>query len=142
MESENKALVTRLVSEVWNERDLDVADEILAADYEGHGYGGGDVDRDGYKQFVDKHFDLFPDLEMSVDETIAEDEKVVARWTITGTQEGPVLGIEPTGKEVAVPGVTVYRVEDGRVVEDWNTPDPRALMKQLGVGPEALTGQA
>ncbi|MFC7044508.1 ester cyclase [Halobacteriaceae archaeon GCM10025711] len=140
-DSRPAALVTGLVDAVWNDRDLDAADDLLADDYVGHGYDDGDIDREGYKAFVEKHFGLFPDLTMTVRNTVVEDDRVAAHWEITGTHEAPVLGIEPTGERVTVPGMTIYRIEDGHVADDWTIPDVRSLLRQLGAGPHALAGQ-
>ena len=130
------ALVTGLVDAVWNDRDLDAADDLLADEYVGHGYDDGDIDREGYKAFVEKHFGLFPDLTMTVRNTVVDDDRVAAHWEITGTHEAPVLGIEPTGERVTGPGMTIYRIEDGRAAEKWLVFDALGLLRQIGAAPE------
>jgi steroid delta-isomerase-like uncharacterized protein len=77
----------------------------------------------------------FPDTRMTIEDEIAEGDKVVIRWTIRGTHKGEYMGIAPTGKEVTVTGISVYRIERGKIVEDWSNNDMLGMLQQLGAIP-------
>jgi steroid delta-isomerase-like uncharacterized protein len=86
----------------------------------------------------------FPDLERRIDDLIAEGDKVVARWTAQGTQTGEFQGLPPSGKVATSSGITIFRILDGRVVEEWSESDMLGLLQQLGAIPSgaATTGDA
>jgi steroid delta-isomerase-like uncharacterized protein len=126
--------------EIWNERNLDLADEYIAEDFVGHMIGEAEDlhGRDAYKSWVEGTHEMFPDLELAFDPVFASENVVCGQWTFTGTHEGeiPEYGIDPTGHEVEFSGLFIDRVEDGRVVEMWHMVDNLTLMQQLGVIPE------
>lgn len=134
----DEELVSRLVTDVWNEGRIEELDELLAPDFLGRGFGPEDLDRDGYEEFVIEHREIFPDLEFVLDDVIGEDDRVAIRWTRSGTQEKSVMGVEPTGDRISVSGMTIYRIADGRIAEAWNVRDTVAMLKQLGVFPGQL----
>ena len=81
--------------------------------------------------------EAFPNLNVTVEDEIAEDDKVVTRWTIRGTHQGEVEEFgPPTGRQVEIQGITIHRIEDGKIVEEWNSWDNMSLMQQLGLVPE------
>ena len=80
-------------------------------------------------------FTAFPDLRATVEDMVAEGDKVVTRWTMHGTHEGTLRDISATGKQVTVKGVTIKRIANGKVVEEWSLIDMLGLMQQLGVIP-------
>ncbi len=137
----NKELVSRLVTDVWNEGRIGELDDLLAPDFVGRGFGPKDLDRDGYEEFVIEHRDIFPDLEFVLDDVIGEGDRVAVRWTRSGSQEKSVMGVEPTGNRIAVSGMTIYRITDGRIAEAWNVRDTVAMLKQLGLVPTQFTGE-
>lgn len=133
---ENKALYRRWFEEVVNDGDLALADELLAPDYRLHFPGAPQpFDRDGHKQLVMMFRTGFPDWIETVDEVIAEADKVVIRVTGRGTHEGEFQGIPPTGASVTATGVGIGRIENGRIAESWAAYDALGLMQQLGAVP-------
>lgn len=92
-------------------------------------------DREGFKQFIKMVRDAFPDFHDTVEDLIAENDKVVLRVTCTGTHKGEFMGVPPTGKQVTVSAIAIYRFAGGKAVEHWNVTDRLSLMQQLGVIP-------
>jgi steroid delta-isomerase-like uncharacterized protein len=135
---ENKALVRRFVEEFWNEGDTTAVDELMAIDAAIHMPTGEVVDPEGFKRFVAMWRDAFPDWHSTVEELIAEGDRVAERWTGRGTHQGELQGIPPTGKRVEVPGSVFYRIVDGKIVEFRGQLDIMSLMQQIGAvpGPE------
>ncbi len=137
---ENKAIVRRIYDELWNERKLEVADEVIAADGRYVNYDTGLVpvpaDPEDMKQTVRAVTAGFPDNYHAVEEMIAEGDRVVARVTLTATHEGEFMGIAPTGRRIAITEIHIYRLEDGKVVEHRVGRDDLGAMRQLGVIPE------
>ena len=129
----NKALTRRHFEEDWNQGKLDVIDEIFATDYVGHQPGGTDIQGpEGLKQFVTMGRTAFPDIQFTVEDQIAEGDKVVIRWTLTGTHKGEYMGIPPTGVQVRVTGISFFRIAGGKIVERWLNRDALGMMQQLG----------
>jgi len=123
MLKENKATVRRLWEEVWNNRELDVVDEIMSPDYAAH-----------ERRFFPRWLETFPDTQFILYDMVAEGDKVVSRITFRGTQQGEYMGIAATGKQVEVKGVWIHRLEGGRIVEgqEWGYVDRLGLLRQLG----------
>lgn len=118
-ETGNKRIVCRIYDELWNERRLDVADEIIAEDATNYDTGFvpmpfGPEEMKGTIRVVTG---AFPDNHHEVEEVIAEGDTVVLRCTLTGKHEGLFMGIPPTGEEIEVSEVHVYRLSDGKIVE-------------------------
>ncbi len=133
---ENKAIARRLIDEFINKGDLSIADELFAEDFVNHDPGRGTTpDREGMKQFLINLRAAFPDQKLTVEDLIAEGDKVVLRFTGSGTHKGDLSGIPPTGKQFNVPGVSILRIADGKVVERWNVSDYLLLLQQLGIIP-------
>ena len=131
---ENKALVRRLFEEVWNQGNLDVIDEIFAADYVGHMPGSPDIHGpEAGKQFVTMFRTAFPDIKFTVEDQIAEGDKGVTRWTYTATHKGEWMGIPPSGVQVALTGISIDRFAGGKIVESWDNLDDLGLFQQLGM---------
>jgi predicted ester cyclase len=87
----------------------------------------------GIKQFWTGFFAAFPDLSLSLETLVADDDNVVVGLTVTGTHTGPLMGIEPTGKKISVRGIQIGRYEDGMLVERWGSTDQLGMLQQLGV---------
>jgi steroid delta-isomerase-like uncharacterized protein len=138
MSEQNKAIVRRLVEELWNKGNLSLADELFAPTYTHHDASTPDVGRgpEGEKKRVTLYRTAFPDLRLTVEDMIAEGETVVARWSCRGAHRGDLSGIAPTGKQFAISGVTIARFAGGKMVEGWVNWDALSLMQQLGVVPE------
>ena len=134
----NKAVARRFLEEVFSQGNLAVADEITAADHVNLGPAalpGLPPGPEGNKQLVMLYRNAFPDVQFTVDEQIAEGDKVVTRWTGRGTHEGELAGIPATGKSTTVTGIAVNRIVNGKIVESWGIFDQFGLMQQLGVIP-------
>jgi steroid delta-isomerase-like uncharacterized protein len=133
-ESENKAVVQRFIDEVLNQGKLETADEIVAEDFvELDPLPGQRQGRGGLKEIVALLRTAFPDMHWSVDETIAAGEKVVTRFTWTGTHKGDFLGIPATGRLVSVKGVVIDRIVGGKMTDSRILMDNLGMMQQLGV---------
>lgn len=133
-ESENKAVVQRFIDEVLNQGKLETADEIVAEDFvELDPLPGQRQGRGGLKEIVALLRTAFPDMHWSVDETIAAGEKVVTRFTWTGTHKGEFLGIPATGRPVSVKGVVIDRIVGGKMTDSRILMDNFGMMQQLGV---------
>ncbi len=136
MSAENKALSRRTIEEIYNKGNLSIINEIYATDFINHSAPPGlTPDREGYKQFASMYRSAFPDLQMTVEDQIAEGDKVTTRWTATGTHKGELMGIAPTGKQVTVTGIAISRYAGGKLVEAWNEFDQANMLQQLGVLP-------
>jgi steroid delta-isomerase-like uncharacterized protein len=132
---ENKTRIRRFYDE-FNKRNLAALDDIIAPHAVDHsappGQPGG---IEGFRQFAGMILTAFPDLHFTVEDMIAEGDKVVARVTIRGTHQGMFLGIPPSGKHVTSTGIEIYRIAGSKVVEHWNNYDDLGLLQQLGVVP-------
>ena len=133
--AENKSLVRRFYEEVWSRGNLEVAEEVFAADYERHDLRPTEALRGpaGQKQIAADFRAAFPDLRWNVELLVAEGDYVVGRWTAEGTHRGPWGSIAPSGKSMKLSGVNIFRFEKGKVAEIWNYRDDLGLMQQLGV---------
>lgn len=129
-----KELVRRSNEEVWAQGKLDVLDEYVAADYIEHNTAMPEPIRGpaGYKRNVRKVREAFPDLSVRTDDLIGEGNRVVTRFTLTGTHENEFMGIEPTGESVEIQGISIGSFDDGTLVEGWTNVDVMGLMQQLG----------
>lgn len=139
--SANKEIVRRLVNGVWADRNLAIVDELIAPDYVGHDPTQPEPIRgpEGYRQFVGMYQAAFEDGMVTIDDEIAEGDLVVTRWTGRGTHTGELMGIAPTGKEVTVSGITISRLANGKIAEDWELMDALGMMVQLGAVPQPAT---
>ena len=116
---ENKALIRRF-TEAGNNLDFDALDEIMATDYKPHDpLPNQPTGREGFKQTTRALFKVFPDLKITIEDVIAEGDKVVARVTGIGTHQGEFMGIAPTGKKVTVSYIRIFRIANGKITEDW-----------------------
>ena len=129
---ENKAIFRRYVEEVTNRGNLEIADEIFGR-YIAHQSDGSTLERvpEDVKRFTEEYRSAFPDWRISIDEQIAEGDKVVNRVTLRGTHQSQFRDMEPTGKEIEIKAVTIFRFsEEGKVVETWDYFDQLRLMRQ------------
>jgi steroid delta-isomerase-like uncharacterized protein len=128
---QNKAVYRRFIQEVFNEGRLDALDALLSPSYVFHDAPPGPQ---AIAEVVRMFRAAFPDLAITIDELVAEGDKVCARATTRGTHRGPIFGFPSTGKPVTMTGLTMVRIVDGRVVESWVKNDVAGLMRQLGAG--------
>jgi steroid delta-isomerase-like uncharacterized protein len=124
---ENKALVRREQQELWNRTgDLDAAEELFAPDQ-----------AEAAKQEAADFRRGFPDVISTIEDLIAEGDKVVARWRSRATHQGDYMGIPASGKEVQFTGISFYRIEEGKIAESWSVEDQFGLMRQIGAVAES-----
>ena len=136
MPEENKAVIRRYIEEVFNQGNLSVVEEFVTDGYIDHDpVNPGARGPDGVRSIAKKYRDAFPDMHMKIDDLLAVDDKVIARWTSTGTHEGELDGMPPTGKHVTITGMSISRFEGGRIAEAWPIFDALGLLRQLGVLP-------
>lgn len=141
-EAENKALVRRLNDEVWEAGNLDLIDELYTEDYHEHNAAlPEDIHgRAGNREKVEMFHTAFSDISITTEELIAEGDKVVVRDRFTAVHDGPFMDAPPTGTRVEVPGMVIYRIEDGQAAEAWVQADMLGMLHQLGLAPDP--GQA
>ena len=137
---QNKELVRRYVENVLNQGDLAEADELVAPDAVMYHAGAPGPIRglDAIKLFVTAFRVSFPDLRSPLEDMVAEGDRVMVRFTWSGTQRGDFQGIPPTRRRFTVTGSGLYRIQDGKIAEVWAEFDTLALLTQLGVTPAAL----
>jgi steroid delta-isomerase-like uncharacterized protein len=134
----NKAIVIQLYEEVFNNGDLDLADKLIAPNAITHdpqlppGVPGGPQ---GLKAVVTMLRSAFPDDHHTIEDLVAEGDKVVVRTTHTGTHQGTFLGLAPTGKHIANTSIHIFRIASGKLVETWANRDDLGLLQQLGAFP-------
>lgn len=134
-EADNKEIVRKISEEAFTKGNLEVIDEYFAEDFVGHAAAAPE-DIHGpeeYKEFIAMFRAAFPDLNSTTMDLIAEGDKVVERHVATGTHEGELMGIAPTGKEGEVEGISIIQFKDGKIVESWDIADVMGMMQQLGV---------
>jgi steroid delta-isomerase-like uncharacterized protein len=145
MSEENKVL-TRRSWVIVSEGDLDTLEDALAEVY-AEDIVVHEPDEDvrgveGLKQFVTMIRSAIPDLHITLEDDIAEGDKVVSRWSAQGTHQGELMGIAPTGNQVIITGITIHRIEEGKIVEEWENWDALGLMQQIGAIPSPEEAQA
>jgi steroid delta-isomerase-like uncharacterized protein len=133
---QNKANNRRVFEEAFNQGKLAVIDEVCAPNYVLYDPTGPVHTPEGFKQFISVYRTAFPDLHFTIEDEIAEGDKVVMRWTSRGTHRGELMGIPPTGKQSTVTGITIARAAaNGKFEEVWNNLDTLGMLQQLGVIP-------
>lgn len=135
---ENKAVIRRAYEELWNERNVEVVDELVAEDFLNH---AAPPDRQrgrrSLKDVVRMFEGAFPDFRYEVEDVIAEGEKVAVRDVFRGTHEGDFMGIPATGNRVTMEAIHIYRLSGGRLAEHWVARDDLGMMRQLGAIPRS-----
>jgi steroid delta-isomerase-like uncharacterized protein len=137
MSADNKAIVRRLYGEVWNGRRLDVVNELISPSHALHDTNaeGSSIGPEAYKSQVARFLKAFPDLLFTIDDVVAEDEKLVVSWNISGTHKGEFMGIPATSKKVSVDGITINHVVDCKIMDSYVSWDALGMFQQLGVAP-------
>ena len=136
MTKENDALIRRWFEEVWNQGSVEAIDELFAEDGIAHGLSdeSGNPLRGpaGFKEFHARFREAFPDIVVTVEDTIAEGDRVAARCTVRGRHTGHTLGFAATQAPMEITGISIVRINDGKIVEGWNNFDFMTMYKQLG----------
>jgi steroid delta-isomerase-like uncharacterized protein len=132
----NKDIIRRLIEESFNTRNMDVLEALVDPSYVDHGpFDGQAAGVEGMKQAHMILYSGFPDVQQTIDDLIAEGDRVVARWSCQGTHTGDFIGIPPTGRVGVVTGIDIFRIADGKIMECWHEVNSLGLMQQLGVIP-------
>src|SRR5713101_5168174 len=142
MSKESVSLSRRLIEEVWNNRKQDAVNQIIGSHHTNHDPNTPDLGNgpEGYKRLVSLYTTAFPDLRITIEDTISEDDKLVISWNVSGTHKGDLKGIAPTNKKMSVEGITISRHANGKILESRVSWDALGMMQQLGVVP--ALGQA
>lgn len=135
MNEDNKAVDRRYVEEVLNAGRLEVIDEICAPEFVSHVAGYPEMGREGDKQLIAMLRAAFPDFSATIEDQIAEEDRVVHRLRAQGTHQGEIFGVPPTGKRVEVSGININRFVDGKLVEAWGIIDVLGVLVQIGAMP-------
>ncbi len=135
---ENMAIVRRYTEEGWGKQNLAVVDELAATDMVDHnpiGMMEQQQGAEGVKRTILRLQSAFPHFSVTIDDMLADKDKVAIRWTIRGTHQGTLMGIAPTGKSITFSGVNIYRLAGGKIVEESGMVDIAGLLHQLGALP-------
>jgi len=136
MSEENKAIVRRIFRDFLNAGNLEAANDLFAPDFVNHSPGRRTTpDREGLKQFIAYLHAAFPDVSWTIDDLVADGDRVAIRMTLRGTHTGDLFGIPPTGKRIDMAAMTILRFAGGKAVERWNVSDDLLLLQQIGVIP-------
>lgn len=142
---DNSATSRRVLEECFNEGNLDLMDQFCTPNVVSHDPANGADTRGprALKEQIQAYRDGMSDLHLTVEETIAADDKVVTRWRGTGTNDGQMMGMPPTGRRAEVTGITIDRYDSGgRITETWSQWDNLGFLTQLGVAEQALAAQS
>ena len=136
MTQSKKDVVVAFYEQVLNARNLNKVDEFLSPLYLDHNaFAGMDPHREGFKEIFAGTFAGFPDFSSTIQQIVAEEDWVVVREKMEGTQQGEFMGMSPTGKKFSVQAINMLKVVDNQIVERWGNFDEMELMKQLGITP-------
>lgn len=135
MSASNKEVIRRLYQQVWNERKLEVLDQLISKT---HALSdtmmvGASVGPEVYKRNVKRFVTAFPDLHFTVEDYVTEKDKVVASWSVTGTHKGEFIGIAPTGKKICLSGITIHQLADGKILDSFAIWDALGLLQQMDI---------
>jgi steroid delta-isomerase-like uncharacterized protein len=140
MTKNNKALLLRFMDEIWNKGNLDMTDNFVSFPYvihhdPGDQWDGQNLDLETFKKRVLYSRQIFPDLHFSLQEIVGEEDKVAITWYLEGTHKGDISGLPTTGKQVKVPGLTIYYFSKGKITGHWQVIDRFGFMQQVGPKP-------
>jgi steroid delta-isomerase-like uncharacterized protein len=139
----NKDVIRAYVQTIFNQQQVDRADELVAPDYLDHAALPGQAPGlEGAKKKWAMYLAGIPDLRVTIEEMVAEGDKVAVRRSYEGAHCGELLGVPPTGKQVRIGGISIFRLAGGKIAEQWEQLDRLALMQQLGVFPTPGQGTA
>jgi steroid delta-isomerase-like uncharacterized protein len=132
MSEQNKTLARRWFEDLFSRGNVDVANEILSTDFVDHLTHEDERGLEELKLYVSIYRTAFPDIQDAVEDIVAEGDKVVVRWTSSGTHQGEFMGVAPTGRHVRFTGMRLFRIAENKIVESWVNIDERGLQEQLG----------
>jgi steroid delta-isomerase-like uncharacterized protein len=134
---QNLSVVSRIWNEIWNTGALEVCDEVFSSDYIGHlpimtVHGPAE-----FENLVKIYLEAFPDVNLTVEDSFAINDRVTVRWVSRGTHLGPMMGIAPSKNKIEVMGISVFRMSGGQVAEEWEGFDTLGMMQQIGAIPKS-----
>jgi len=133
MSEESKAIIRRAFEEIGSKGNIAFTEQLFAADFVRHDLTGGpDMDREAMKAFLLASRAAFPDMKSTVEDIVAEGDKVVVRYTSRGTHQGEFMGMAPTGKVIVYCGINIYLLSQGKIKETWQLADRMSIMWQTG----------
>ena len=135
MTSDNKAIVRRFIDEVFRRGSFDSVDELVTEDFTPHTWGPTPPGRDGLKQAIERVSKGLTDTSMTIDDVIAEGDRVAVRLTSSATQSGPFMGMPASGKRYEIEEIHWFLLRDGRIAEHWHQADFLGMLRQLGAMP-------
>jgi steroid delta-isomerase-like uncharacterized protein len=137
MPADNHSIVRQLYEVIWNKRRLEVLSELVSPSHALHGpnFSGSSIGPEAYKRQVALFLAGFPDLHWTIEDTVAEKEKVVVLWSFTGTHKGEFMGVPATNKKVSIEGITIHEIGSGKIMDSYVNWDTWGLMQQIGVVP-------
>ena len=137
MSAEDEAVVLRWWDEVWNGGDVGLVDELHTSDFRDHDPASPWVrpGPEGMKEKVRAYRTAFPDLEFAMEKVLSGDDHVVTHWRCRGTHQGEILGLKPTGKTIEIEGISIFRLQDGKIAEQTLIWDALGMLTQLGAVP-------
>jgi steroid delta-isomerase-like uncharacterized protein len=131
---QNKAIICEFIDRLFTKGDLGAVDDLLAEDFVNHDPPfGASADREGMRGAAAMFRAAFPDWHSDLGLLIGEGDLVVEQFTASGTQRGEIMGVPASGRTVTLPGIQIFRVRDGRIVERWGRLDDLGLLSQLGL---------
>jgi steroid delta-isomerase-like uncharacterized protein len=134
MSERNKELIRRMFDELANKGNLEVVDEVFDTNLVAHEPGGMTVNGPrGYRQIVESYRSAMPDMSLTVESAISEDDMVAARWSAQGNNTGSYQGIPASGKKLKMSGIIMARIAHDRIVEVWEEFDAAGMLQQMGV---------
>ena len=132
----NNAIAEEMFGTAWNKGDLSVVDKLIAADAYDHSPLASEKGSQGFKKIITSFRAAMPDLKMSIEDKVFSSDRVVHRWKVMGTHtKAPLFGVPASGKKIALTGITIVRMKDGKIAERWTQLDQMGLLMQLGIIP-------
>ncbi|MGH3767982.1 MAG: ester cyclase [Pseudonocardiaceae bacterium] len=133
--SHNKQLVEAFIQDLFTRGDLGAVDRYLDPGFLNHDppFPGAPDGREGMRQAAVMFREALPDWHSELDQMVAENDIVVERFTASGTHHGPLMGVQPTGRMIVLPGINIFRIAGDRIVERWGCLDQAGLLRQLGL---------
>jgi steroid delta-isomerase-like uncharacterized protein len=135
----NNAIAEKFFNSVWNKGDFSVLETLISQDAIDHSTVGGKPKTEkgsaSFRAIVSMFRHAMPDIKLTIDDEVFTGDRVVHRWTLSGTDTGGTMGMPPTGKKVAFTGTTIVRMSEGKIIERWANVDELGLLQQLGVVP-------
>jgi steroid delta-isomerase-like uncharacterized protein len=137
MSAENKSLARRAMEELWTKGNLDAVDQLYSESCVFHDLGNPEDirGREGLKQFARMYRTACPDLKCTVEDVVAEGDKVALRWVSRGTHKGDLAGTAPTGKQVIFRGIQMQRISNGKIEEEWAGFNTLGALQEIGAVP-------